>query len=654
MKLLRITSGIALVLAAATLLFAQADTALQKAIRKETVEGDLKGAIEQYKKLAQGSNRATAAQALIHMGECYEKLGSKEARAQYELVISKFADQKDAVAQARARMTAFPTGSKGPTLTQVCAWDCWNRISPDGRWTLYQRTDGVAIRDNAAGGSMRLLVEGAVCCWEFSPDSTRVAYATRNPRQTFVVNVDGSAKRMIADSGGPMAWSSDGVRLLIAQYEGNLGRLSWVRVADGMIQQLPTSRRNLDSANVSPDGRWIALNASADAKGDLEENVFLMAADGSGETRVSESPLYQEPIGWSSDGSHLFYAQFGTSPSLWAVPVANGHLQGPAVALRQFNTGVQFLAMTATGTLYYRERVSGGDVYTASMDPVSGKVTSIPVPVPLTTMGAPFVWSPDSRRLAHFGKVPHGEIRVFSPQGGKDLRVPMQSAPVNSLCWPRGSNTILTNINTPATPGPNRTPARFDSIRVDLTTGESQQVFPGASSFRLWDCTDTLATNDDGDAVKVRNLQTGAETELYRLKRPTANYGMSRISPDGRAVAFLELLDSDTVVLLTVPTAGGPARELTRTKAFQLQNVDGHSWSHDSRYVYFFRRANANAPYELYRIPATGGPEENMGLQSMELRDLHISPDGTKIAFNNGSFQRPEIWALDNFMPSAK
>src|SRR5579864_2651201 len=148
MKLLRVTSGIALVLTAAALLFAQADTALQKAIRKETVEGDLKGAIEQYKKLAQGSNRAIAAQALIHMGECYEKLGSKEARAQYELVISKFADQKDAVAQARARMTAFPTAPRGPTLTQICSWDCWTWISPNGRWSLYQRTDGIAIRDN--------------------------------------------------------------------------------------------------------------------------------------------------------------------------------------------------------------------------------------------------------------------------------------------------------------------------------------------------------------------------------------------------------------------------------------------------------------------------------------------------------------------------
>ena len=53
-------------------------------------------------------------------------------------------------------------------------------------------------------------------------------------------------------------------------------------------------------------------------------------------------------------------------------------------------------------------------------------------------------------------------------------------------------------------------------------------------------------------------------------------------------------------------------------------------------------------------MPAAGGSEESMGLQNMELRDLHISPDGTKVSFTNGAFQRPEIWALDNFMPLTK
>lgn len=48
----------------------------------------MKGAVDQYKTLAQNANRAVAAQALVHLGQCYEKLGeaqAKDARATYEL-----------------------------------------------------------------------------------------------------------------------------------------------------------------------------------------------------------------------------------------------------------------------------------------------------------------------------------------------------------------------------------------------------------------------------------------------------------------------------------------------------------------------------------------------------------------------------------------
>ena len=52
-------------LGAAGLVFAQAEETLQRAIRKETIEGDLKAAIQSYKKLAQDKDRAVAAKALV-------------------------------------------------------------------------------------------------------------------------------------------------------------------------------------------------------------------------------------------------------------------------------------------------------------------------------------------------------------------------------------------------------------------------------------------------------------------------------------------------------------------------------------------------------------------------------------------------------------
>ena len=85
------------------------DQQLQSAINKEVVEGDLKGAIELYKKIAAlpGAGRATVATALLRMGQCYEKLGNAEARTAYERVVRDYADQAGIVAQARIRLAAL-------------------------------------------------------------------------------------------------------------------------------------------------------------------------------------------------------------------------------------------------------------------------------------------------------------------------------------------------------------------------------------------------------------------------------------------------------------------------------------------------------------------------------------------------------------------
>jgi hypothetical protein len=40
-----------------------------------------------------------------------------------------------------------------------------------------------------------------------------------------------------------------------------------------------------------------------------------------------------------------------------------------------------------------------------------------------------------------------------------------------------------------------------------------------------------------------------------------------------------------------------------------------------------------------------------MGLKVEDLRDLDIAPDGTRIAFSIGAVNRPEIWAIQKFLP---
>src|SRR5687768_16683983 len=70
----------------------------------EEVEGDIKKAIQQYRQIALGGDRAVVVRALIRMADCYQKLGDAEARNIYERIVRDYADQKEAAVLARARL----------------------------------------------------------------------------------------------------------------------------------------------------------------------------------------------------------------------------------------------------------------------------------------------------------------------------------------------------------------------------------------------------------------------------------------------------------------------------------------------------------------------------------------------------------------------
>ena len=85
------------------------EVALRAAMETETIKGDSKSAIKQYKKIvaAHAEERAVVAQALLRMADCYRKLGDPAAAEHYARIITDFADQKEAVAVAKIAPAAF-------------------------------------------------------------------------------------------------------------------------------------------------------------------------------------------------------------------------------------------------------------------------------------------------------------------------------------------------------------------------------------------------------------------------------------------------------------------------------------------------------------------------------------------------------------------
>jgi len=142
----------------------QQEILLQKAIQKETVDGDLNAAVEMYKKIVAESvnNRAVAAKALLRLAGCYEKLGQEEARKTYRQLINDYPEHQEEVRLARARLARLMTSAMGTAPVTIRKLDQlgndqtlpWN-VSADGRYlgaTDYE-TSNAAIIDLVEGKS---------------------------------------------------------------------------------------------------------------------------------------------------------------------------------------------------------------------------------------------------------------------------------------------------------------------------------------------------------------------------------------------------------------------------------------------------------------------------------------------------------------------
>src|SRR6185369_17450498 len=94
---------------------------LEAAKKMELVDGDLNAAIQQYNEIVSKfkNDRAAVAEALVRMGESYKKQGDTQSRKIFEEVVGKYADQTAAVAAARVHLGGAAAGGDGATLRTV-------------------------------------------------------------------------------------------------------------------------------------------------------------------------------------------------------------------------------------------------------------------------------------------------------------------------------------------------------------------------------------------------------------------------------------------------------------------------------------------------------------------------------------------------------
>ena len=676
----------------------------EQALAKERVEGNLPEAIRLYERVVAefAADRALSAKALVQVGLCYEKLGGDGAVRAYERLVRDFADQADAVSQARARLAVLKRPVSGAAeaatmpgvraLPRVDVDNDLRALSPDGSKAAFVSYDGgqnLAVYDLASQRAKLLTNFDWTTNWTenavWSPDGRRVAYMQGGFRpdaihELRVATLDGKSEvifRNEANPGknvAPAGWLPDSSALLVSLVRAdNTSAIGLVPTAGGPFTSLRSgkwTRTYPELPSLSPDGRLIAFSDGSPGMREIQ----VISRDGQAAHRITDHPADDFRPLWSPDGSHLaFLSNRNGSTALWTVAIRDGQPTGEPVRAKEGMQDVKLLGWTKSG-LSYAHSVRTDDIYTMPIDRMSGEPAGSPRQLVFRRTGrnvAP-AWSPDGKHLAFVSGSPAEPDRrsiVLLPDGGGEPReflIPTSQyqgvrAPIDLRWFGNSAGLGFSGLD-----------AKGEGVlfRLTLPAGE-WKTFP--LQVNTWT---RIEWNADGSryyyarqgfggdpAIVEHDLQSGGERIVYKKGTATNEVFRSLLfSPDRRSLVFKSTTGARQGVVVVDIATGQTRVVLDETVGTNVETsiiLGEPTWSPDGRAVLITRtekqvtdlRLIPVASGEVQRIPLgaelTRLSASVSGRLPPPLGNVVWSPDGAVLAFVLSSTQA-ETWLLEN------
>ncbi|MCX5643845.1 MAG: tetratricopeptide repeat protein [Phycisphaerae bacterium] len=645
---------------------------LQSGLYKEEVNGDLEAAIKIYERVLKDfpKDRLVAAKAQLHIGLCYEKLGTAEARKAYESVVRDFADQSDIVAQARVRLAALGgSGGAGGLVTRRVLADAsgvGGALTADGKYIsrIDEDTGDVVQFEVASGQRTRITHRGpwsekgkALQDQAYSRDGKQIVYnvESSDPNtkewlyQLRIRNLDGSGLRTLYSDKdsyvAPLDWSPDAGSILALRSRKpfKATELTLISTADGsvcVLRSITSDVFSFQGASFSPDGRFVAFSFVREGS-PPHGDVFLMTADGRNEVVVAGHPAEDQLLGWAPDGRSLvFLSDRSGTWDIWTVHITGGKQQGePELLKKDFGYDSEVLGIAPDGSCYYKTKTSLGGLYNGEVDLETGKILVSPAPVATRYTGPPSqpTWSPDGRSLLYlsrFGGMRSGNnniLTIRSAATGKERFLSPRLRFVNQISWAPDGRSVLAFLTTGTETGIFRIDTETSGITKLTDLGWAPHLCPDGKTLVFV----RGEIGRPGPIIRKRNLDTGEESEVVQITGLLYD-----LSPDGREVVF----QVDGAVK-TVSLNGGEPRELFRG----LAQYYGLRWTRDGRYV--IARAYGGASSEIWRVPAEGGTPLKLDLSVPKMESFTLHPDNRRFAFSVNEGSKSELWVLENFLP---
>lgn len=649
--------------------------ALEAALAKEQVDGDLQAAITAYQKIAGdvAAPRDVRAKALLYLAGCYEKLG-KQAQVVYQQIVREFGDQPAAKqAQARLAMLRHPSYPSVPAVIMQRKIEIpggtFGPQATDGRRMVYRDdTTGDLLYRDAATNTRRTIFKGKLDdlpAWMPARDFSMVAlqFEKRPNRPAFVslIQIDGKGYRelvrddeqatVLGAEGGMLNWSWDSKFLLMASQEAGKRppRLLIVSTANGERREMRTEESgHFEWCAFSPDGHFVACSLYPDFGTAGRARILAWPVQGGARHLITEEAPRSSWeadvrtlrfLDWTADGRYLMISstQSGRS-ALHLFPIRDGQAAGQPILVRsgRYESGVTI----KSGTLVYQAVKPGGffTVHVAALD-VEGRPGKWQK---LERTGGRPSWSPDSTRLVYStwdqeSELGNTMIRVHNVITGEDQQI--YSGQGFIFCaWAAQQPTIFCSQATDATEILSIAPSgrmerlgRFPTSFVTLGR-------PSRDDKALY-----LSKMVNGNDVLVRwEIATGQETVLAESAGSTE---CCSVSPDERWLWRANGRQAEVR-----PISGGEWKILRNSYHQTAITADGQ-W-----FLYHGRDSSGN--HSLLRAAASapnGTPERLSDYPSPALHGrIEISPDGRQVVTASYDYDHGfELWALENFAPPA-
>jgi serine/threonine-protein kinase len=362
-----------------------------------------------------------------------------------------------------------------------------------------------------------------------------------------------------------------------------LGRASQITFDPGL---------ELDPA-LSPNGELIAY-----AQGPADRmRIYARQVSGGQPIAVANdtSRAPQRQPEWSPDGSSLLYE---SGDSVYLVPALGGvpRLVGPGINTRA-GRGLRYFTTKAWAPDGKRFLFNHGD--SVLVQAVDGGQPQLLIRLPMADPHS-FAWSPDGRLIAfvtgnsifmlapsNLGNVGPSSIWILPADGGQPHRITEGVALNTSPAWMADSRHLL------------------------------------------------FVSNRDGPRDVYRVLLDRHGEVASPVERVTQGLNASSVSlaGNGRRLAYSTLAVSANIWTVAIPADGRPADPASvRALTAGSDLVEAVSLSHDGHWLYF--DSNLHGNQDIYRMPAEGGPIQQLTTNPADDFNGEVSPDDRELAFH--------------------